>query len=179
MHRNEIINLLNEYQPALSKELKAKERLLKFIKENQDCFKRELEIGHVTGSAWLLNKDGDKALLMHHAKLDRWFQVGGHADGNSDILAVAIKEAQEESGIISIEAVNPGIFDLDIHEIQANSKDKAHYHYDVRFLLKVTSDEELQINEEAKALLWVGKDINKLPTREESILRMHQKWIEL
>ncbi len=178
MHRNKIILLLNRYEPS-SNEIEAKKNILKFIEENENCFERSLEIGHITGSAWLLNKHGDHALLMHHAKLNRWFQPGGHADGDSDILAVAIKEAKEESGISAIEAVMPDIFDIDIHEIPANKKDKAHFHYDIRFLLKVTSDEELQINEEAHELLWIGKNADKSYLNEDSIRRMHNKWINL
>ena len=179
MHRNKVISLLNRYQPTILKEIVAKTKMLEFIQTNENCFERTLEIGHITGSAWLLNKNLDQALLIHHAKLNKWFQLGGHDDGDSDILNVAIKEAQEESGILAIEAVIPDIFDIDIHEIPANKKDQVHFHYDIRFLLKVTSNEEIQINEEAKALAWIGKDESKLPTIEESILRMHQKWISL
>jgi 8-oxo-dGTP pyrophosphatase MutT (NUDIX family) len=173
MKRNQLIKLLEEYIPS-QEEIIYKHDMLSFIKENENCFDRELEIGHITGSAWLLNKAGDKALLMHHKKLDRWFQPGGHADGDHDILAVAIKEAQEESGINAIEPVSRSIFDIDIHQIPANSKDVAHFHYDVRFLLQVVSDEDFQQNEESNELRWV--DINAIPTKERSVLRMFSKW---
>ena len=104
MKRNILIKLLEEYQPT-EQEIGFKNDMLEFIKINEDCFERELKIGHITGSAWLINKSGDQALLMHHMKLDKWLQPGGHADGDTDILAVAIKEAQEESGIKAIEPV--------------------------------------------------------------------------
>ena len=175
MHRNKVINLLKLYQPT-HKEFGYKNRLLKFIDENKNCFDRELETGHITGSAWLINKTGDKALLIHHAKLNKWLQPGGHADGDPDILSVAIKEASEESGISSISPVSEEIFDIDIHEIPANKKEQSHFHYDIRFILQVTSDEEITINRESHELLWYGKDIKSLPTKEESVLRMHRKW---
>jgi 8-oxo-dGTP pyrophosphatase MutT (NUDIX family) len=178
MHRNNLLKLLEEYI-ATPEEKIFKEDMLKFIKANDNCFERELEIGHMTGSALLLNKAGDKVLLMHHMKLDRWFQLGGHADGDTDILAVAIKEAQEESGINHIEAVKEEIFDVDVHLIPENSKDKEHFHYDVRFLLQVKSDEEVKDNRESKELRWVSLDIDKLPTDEPSIIRMIGKLKDL
>ncbi len=150
--------------------------MLAFVEVHEDCFERSLEIGHVTASCWLLNRDGSKALLLHHAKLDRWFQLGGHADGHPNVLEVALKEAQEESGIQQIQPVSSEIFDLDIHLIPANPKEKAHFHYDVRFLLQVVSDEEVKSNRESKQLLWIGKELKESPTDNPSILRMMTKW---
>src|SRR5580704_14695900 len=111
-----LINLLDKYVPS-DEEFIFKNRMLSFIKSHPHCFERTLEVGHITASCWLLNKEGSKALLTHHAKLNQWFQLGGHCDGNSDVLAVAVKEAQEESGIQEIRPVNDQIFDIDIHLI--------------------------------------------------------------
>jgi 8-oxo-dGTP pyrophosphatase MutT (NUDIX family) len=124
-----------------------------------------------------LNKTGDKALLMHHTKLNNWFQLGGHCDGDSNVLQVAVKEAQEESGINAIEPVNQDIFDLDVHLIPANSKEPEHYHYDIRFLLQVTSDEVVIQNRESKELRWISKNPEELPTQSRSVTRMFEKWI--
>jgi 8-oxo-dGTP pyrophosphatase MutT (NUDIX family) len=176
MHRTRLRTLLESYNPIIAEEVAAKERMLTFIAEYPNCFERSLEIGHITASCWLLNKDGSKALLMHHAKLDRWLQLGGHCDGDVDVLAVAIKEAQEESGIIGIKPVSPEIFDIDIHLIPANKNEQEHYHYDVRFLLQVTSDEEIVSNRESKELRWIKKDSSQLPTNELSVIRMFKKW---
>ncbi len=177
MHRENLLKLLEQYQPTDIKEINFKQQIIAFVKENEDCFERSLDIGHITASAWLLDKAGDNALLMHHAKLDKWFQPGGHADGDNNALAVAIKEAQEESGINGVIAMDNQIFDVDIHAIPANSKDKEHFHYDIRFLLQVQSNEELQINEESKELRWIFKNRADLPTDEESIIRMFDKWL--
>ena len=177
MNRYTLIEMLKNYRPEAQEEIFFKDRMISFIKENQNCFERSLEIGHITASAWLLNKDGSKALLMHHMKLDRWFQLGGHCDGNPDVLAVAIKETQEESGIIQISSVSENIFDIDIHLIPENKKEKAHYHYDVRFLLQVTSNEEIIQNNESKELRWIGKDSSALPTQTPSVVRMFNKWV--
>lgn len=179
MHRKNLLKLLGQYVPDDPNEIIFKEKMFSFIQENNDCFQRSLEYGHITGSCWLLNHTNDKALLLHHTKLDRWFQLGGHCDGDSNVLEVAIKEAQEESGIMDIVPVLEGIFDLDIHLIPANHKDKAHYHYDIRFLLKVTKDLPTQANIESKALKWISKNIEDLPTDNISVVRMFNKWLAL
>jgi len=178
MNNPTLREMLNAYHPDAPEEREYKKTILAFIEQYpDDCFKRTLEVGHITGSAWLVSKDGSKALLMHHAKLNKWFQLGGHCDGNPDVLAVAIKEAQEESGIMGIIPVHKNIFDIDIHLIPANSREKEHYHYDIRFLLKVTSDELVTQNSESKALSWVNKSLAELPTDSLSVVRMFKKWV--
>jgi 8-oxo-dGTP pyrophosphatase MutT (NUDIX family) len=176
MHRDNLLRLLEEYIPS-SKEIKFKKEILSFVTEHEYCFERTSTEGHVTGSAWLIDKEGERVLLMHHAKLDSWLQLGGHADGDSDILAVALKEAKEESGIEGIVPVQGGIFDIDIHTIPANSKDDAHKHYDIRFILQVTTDEDFQVNSESKELRWIPADLSQLPSQEPSMMRMMKKWI--
>jgi 8-oxo-dGTP pyrophosphatase MutT (NUDIX family) len=168
--------MLQKYLPLSSEELSSKDRMLSFLKQHDDCFERSLDIGHFTGSSWLVNCDNTKALLMHHTKLDKWLQLGGHCDGDPDILAVAIKEAQEESGLQNIVAVNENIFDIDVHLIPAKGSLKEHYHYDVRFLLRVTCDEKIIQNHESKELRWIGKSVDDLPTNEPSVVRMFDKW---
>ena len=106
-----------------------------------------------------------------------WVQLGGHCDGNADVLAVAIAEAQEESGILGIQPVMHGIFDVDVHAIPENKKEKAHYHYDVRFLLQVVSDEDFVVSDESHDLAWIDKKRDNLPTSERSVVRMFDKWI--
>lgn len=177
MKRNVLITLLQAYNPTPS-ENDTKERMLDFIQKYPDCFERSLEIGHITASAFLINKTGDKALLMHHAKLDLWVQPGGHCDGNPDAATVALKEAQEESGILGISLLSPAIFDIDIHAIPAHKGVAAHDHYDVRFLLQVTSNEDVVRNSESKDLQWFGKD-DALPTDSVSVTRMFDKWKNL
>ncbi|MES2253151.1 MAG: NUDIX hydrolase [Pseudomonadota bacterium] len=178
MKRQKLIHLLTQYD-AYGEEIVMKNDMLRFIEKNSDCFERSLEIGHLTGSSWLLNKDESNVLLMHHRKLDKWLQLGGHADGDSDILAVSIKEAQEESGITAIEPVVNRIFDIDIHKIPAYGDVKEHFHYDVRFLLKVVSDEEVTINSESNELRWIGKNRKELLSSEPSVVRMFDKWINI
>lgn len=175
MHRADLLTLLNRYQPSTA-EVKAKECILTFIHKHENCFDRSLLAGHITASAWLLNKEDSAALLMHHVKLDKWMQLGGHCDGDPNVYAVAIKEAQEESGINAISLVKSDIFDLDVHAIPAYKDVPAHYHYDIRFLLQVTSDESYVQNHESHELRWIKKDGSNLPFIEPSVRRMFDKW---
>ncbi len=179
MEKIELIQILEDYKSVFPEEIAFKGRTLAFIKQYHNCFERSLEVGHITASAWLLNKNRTKALLMHHTKLDKWFQLGGHCDGNPNVLAVAIKEAQEESEIMNIAPISQEIFDIDIHLIPENKKEKAHYHYDVRFLLCVTSDEKISQNQESKKLRWISRDKVNLPTDNPSVIRMFNKWVSL
>jgi len=116
MKRNLLLNQLFLYKP-IQEEIETKKKILHFIQEHADCFERSLPIGHITASCWLLDSNQTHALLMRHAKLKIWCQPGGHCDGEHDTLAVALKEAREESGIPHIIPVSNHIFDLDIHLI--------------------------------------------------------------
>lgn len=154
-------------------------RLLHFVQETPDCFRREHQAGHITGSAWLLNPTGDKALLTLHRKLRIWVQPGGHADGDSDILRVACREAMEESGITGIRVVDAEIFDVDIHTIPAHpaSGQPQHLHYDVRYLLQAPH-EQYTISDESDALGWFSREeIGALtPPADSATLRLAALW---
>lgn len=166
-----LLNYLGE-NPAESGTIN---RFIDFVKQEAGCFERSTLSGHVTGSAWIVSPDGERVLLTHHRKLDRWLQLGGHADGDSDVLAVAYKEAQEESGIDQFEQVLPGVFDLDIHAIPARKGEPEHLHYDVRYLLRPTGSTKYTVSPESHDLRWVGLDEISSLTTEESMLRMVEK----
>lgn len=176
MHRNKLLNLLTNYKPKFEEEIHAKKLMLDFITANSNCFERSLQLGHFTGSAWIANYDNSQFLLTHHKKLNTWLQLGGHADGDSDIIAVAMKEAYEESGLTSLELVFPEIFDIGVHEIPEYKGIPVHYHYDVRFLLKVTDHlDEIHISDESNDLRWFMIP----PTDNEDVNRMYSKWKKL
>lgn len=175
-----ILNLkekLEAYIPSCAQEAEHRRGMILFMEQYPNCFERTLAVGHFTGSAWLLNKERTAALLMHHTKLNKWLQLGGHCDGNSNILEVAIREAQEESGILNIVPLSQDIFDIDIHLIPERGHEKAHYHYDVRFLLGVNSDEQVIQNRESKELRWISKP-TQVPTANPSVVRMFNKWLK-
>lgn len=175
MKRNTLLTLLQTHQPFDNEEHRMWLETIDFVQQNPDCFERWLTIGHITGSAWIVDNSHKHVLLMHHRKLDRWFQPGGHADGDPDIQQVALKEAQEETGLTDIQAVDSKLFDIDIHLIPANSKDTAHLHYDIRFLMQADRNEPLKINSESKNLAWVLLEDVYRYNDSESIMRMVKK----
>ncbi len=148
-----------------------------FLVEYAEAFEREFAIGHFTGSAWLVSADGARVLLTHHRKLGRWLQLGGHADGDIDLMRVALREAEEESGLDGL-TVEPAIFDLDRHRIPARSDDPEHWHYDVRYVVHAGADEAFVVSDESHALAW--RDIAEVARDEAadaSVRRMAGKFI--
>ncbi|HWT15699.1 MAG TPA: NUDIX hydrolase [Patescibacteria group bacterium] len=133
---------------------------------------------HFTASAWLVSADGARALLMRHRKLDRWLQPGGHADGDADLPRVALREAEEETGLGDL-VVDADIFDLDAHEIPARAVEPAHWHYDVRFVVRTTASEQFSANDESSAMAWRDvADIAADAGVDPSIRRMAGRWLE-
>lgn len=169
-----LLHLLYRYKPIES-EQDIYQRFVAFVESNPTCLDRSLATGHVTGSAWLVNRSRTQVLLTYHRKLRRWLQLGGHADGERNLLKVAITEAIEESGLSGIEAIIPEIFDLDIHRIPARGHDPEHDHYDVRFVLQAQSD-QFTVNHESIELAWVEFDQLDSLDVDESMLRMRDKW---
>jgi len=148
------------------------EEFVAFAAAHADSLLRSCIPGHFTGSAWVVDPARRRTLLTHHRKLDKWLQLGGHADGEADLLAVALREAREESGLTGVKAVATGIFDLDRHLIPARKDEPAHWHYDVRFLLEADPAEALVVTSESKDLAWVDlAEVARL-NPEESMLRM-------
>ena len=146
MHRQAITQLLSDYGTRYPEEANTTTRYQQFVAQHEDCFERSQLAGHVTGSAWLVNRAGTHVLLTHHRKLNIWVQLGGHADGESDPLNVALRAAREESGIADITAVTDALFDIDIHRIPQRKSEPAHYHYDARFLLQTTESDSYSIS---------------------------------
>jgi 8-oxo-dGTP pyrophosphatase MutT (NUDIX family) len=132
--------------------------------------------GHITGSAWLVDTTGSRVVLTHHKKLGKRLQLGGHADGNSDVLSVALREATEESGLRDIVVVAPTIFDLDVHPIPERANEPSHRHYDLRFALQATGSDKFQVSAESNQLAWVDIDRVADYTDEPALLRMAAKW---
>ncbi|OZI06649.1 NUDIX hydrolase [Siphonobacter sp. BAB-5385] len=174
MNRQKLLQLLNGYEADTAEEQGMKTELTAFVRQHEDCFERTLLVGHVTGSAWVLDKTRTLVLLMHHRKLDRWFQPGGHCDGNPDVQEVAQREAWEETGVV-VKPVSEAIFDVDIHTIPARGQEPEHLHYDVRFLFEADATQPIVINQESKDIRWVPlADVTTL-NDEESIARMVRK----
>jgi 8-oxo-dGTP pyrophosphatase MutT (NUDIX family) len=152
------------------------ERFAELLKAAPDCaFRNYFSPGHLTGSAWIVDQTGQRVLLLHHGKLHRWLQPGGHADGEFDLTRVALRETQEESGLTRLRLVQFEIFDLDIHEIPPRGAEPAHLHFDVRYLILADSAERLVLSDESHAVEWVELARLSEYTTEPSVLRMARK----
>jgi len=176
MSRESVLSLLRAHIPVDDHEAVMLARITAFVELHPDCFERSLLIGHVTASAWVVDRDRTHALLTHHAKLDKWLQMGGHCDGDSDVLRVARREVEEESGLSNTAPLLDGaVFDVDAHEIPARGDTPAHVHHDIRFLFEADRGLRLRISDESHDLRWVAfGEIPRLNT-DESVLRMLRK----
>lgn len=152
---------------------------IRFVEAHPDCLLRAEPTGHLTGSAWVVDASRMRTLLTHHRKLDKWLQLGGHADGDPDLLAVALREASEESGLTRLRPVTTALFDLDRHWIPARKSEPAHWHYDLRFMIEADPEEPLVVTHESKDLAWVKVDEVTGLNPEESMARMVRKTVPL
>lgn len=174
MHRASLLALLDAHLPFDETEAQMQGRFRRFVAAQPRCFERELQEGHVTGSAWVLDSEGTHVLLLHHRKLDRWLQPGGHCDGDADVLRVAMREASEESGLLRLEAVSEAIFDVDVHPIPPRGEIPGHFHFDARFLLRAAAGEAIRHNHESKDARWMPIH-EAAQLHEASLRRMAEK----
>lgn len=157
-----------EYFISSQRDQKLANRVVNLIETEGLAFSRKLLTGHVTASAFLINKQRDKVLLTHHAKLGKWLQLGGHCDGIKDPRFAALKEAYEESGLERVDHISDHILDIDIHGIPEHKGIPAHLHYDIRYALEADDQQPLIISDESNDLKWVPllelEDYNSEPS---------------
>lgn len=161
--------LLHPEEAALAAEFEA------LLAEGDIAFRRERRAGHFTASAWVLAPESASVLLIHHRKLDRWLQPGGHADGEVDLTAVAEREVLEETAIAAEQFQGGVIFDLDIHRIPRRRQVAEHDHFDVRFLMVAPAGVTPRGNDETQDARWVPLGELERYTTDLSMLRMREK----
>ena len=105
MSRQELMNQIENYIPYNEQEEKDKALILEWIRQNENAFSRENKVAHMTASAWVVNPERDKVLMVYHNIYDSWSWLGGHADGETDLLSVALREVKEEAGITKVHPV--------------------------------------------------------------------------
>ena len=183
MHREPLLRQLQTYLDRHPGERACVERIRELVLSRPDCFDRTCLPGHITGSALILSADHRYVLLTHHRKLGRWLQLGGHADGQTDVLQVALREAQEESGLTGFRVLSTTgasvPFDVDVHLIPARGSEPEHWHHDLRFLFVAATGQELQISDESHDLRWIERDRLLEFAGDESVLRLERKAQEM
>ncbi|MDR1173641.1 MAG: NUDIX domain-containing protein [Puniceicoccales bacterium] len=176
MHRKKLVRLLEGYTPTHEPEAGYKLQFLEFVRGNPECFERSLDEGHVCCSSWLENRSCTRFLLTKHWIAGEWFQLGGHADGDEDVLRGSLREAHEESGLANISPVSLEVFDLGIYSIPRYGEVPAHIHYDVCFWLRTEDrDEYIRISKESLDLRWFTSP----PTTNLAVNRLFSKWKNL
>ena len=177
MNRIELVNQLQQYSSQYTEEQEFKFGFSDLL-THPNCYLRTHLPGHMTGSSWIVDESEKFTLLIHHKKLNKWLQPGGHADGNENIFEVALNEAREETGLHSLNPM-PTIFDIDIHSIPTRDDFPEHTHYDIRFIIHADRTETLHPNHESNELRWFNIAELSSISNNESILRMCSKTADL
>jgi 8-oxo-dGTP pyrophosphatase MutT (NUDIX family) len=176
--RNTLIEAIKNHRSPYEIENSFSERFLDIL-QHPACYNREHLPGHITGSAWIVDETHQHVLLTLHAKLNKWLQPGGHADGDEDILNVALREAEEETGLRNFVLLKHEPFDIDIHTIPARKDFPEHLHFDIRFIFKASMIEILSITKESNDLKWIAMEELDHYTKNDSILRMKEKTLNI
>jgi 8-oxo-dGTP pyrophosphatase MutT (NUDIX family) len=173
LDRKSLLGSLKKYKTAFAEENLFVPQFLELL-NHSDAFQRHHLPGHITGSSWILDQSRQFVLLVHHGTLNKWLQPGGHADGEENVLNVALREAQEETGLQHFTLLQEKIFDLDIHPIPARGNFPDHLHYDVRFLFEADKNEQIVVSDESHDVAWLA--LNQLNTlNNSSLMRMANK----
>lgn len=170
---------LESYRSTHPGEAATVDRLLMLLRDGEPAFHRDHLPGHFTASAIVLSQALDRVLLTHHRKLDIWIQLGGHTDGDTDLLRAARREAYEESGLEQIGVGLPRIVDIDIHGIPAHGSEPAHAHYDVRFAFLADPAAPLVVSDESHDLAWVAVSNLAAYSAERSLHRAVEKAVRM
>ena len=173
MNRQEVIETIKAYQPFNEQEEMDKALILNWIKTQENAFSRDNTVAHMTASAWVVNKDRSKVLMVYHNIYNSWSWLGGHADGETDLLAVAIREVKEEAGISNVRPVSEEIFSLESLTVDGHVKRgsyvSSHLHLNVTYLLEADSEEHVSVKEdENSGVAWF--------TLEEALEKSTEPW---
>lgn len=160
-HRAEaILELISGFAAAGYDEMRHVAALRDLLRSSPAPLSRAtFDPGHVTASAFIVDRDGSRLLLHHHRRLDRWLQMGGHVDAGESVVDAALREAREESGLDTLELAPALPFDIDVHAIPAGKGEPAHQHFDVRFIVRASDPEAIRIaRDESNDLRWFSLD---------------------
>ena len=184
MTREDSIRQIENYPPFNEQEEKDKALILGWISNNENAFSRENTVAHITASAWVVNKDRSKVLMVYHNIYNSWSWLGGHADGETDLLAVALREVKEEAGISHVSPVSEEIFSLESLTVDGHVKKgkyvSSHLHLNVTYLLEADSEEAVSIKaDENSGVAWFSpEEALKKSTEPWFVEHVYSKLIE-
>ena len=173
MNSQELTEQIKNYTPFNEQEERDKVLILQWLKENENAFSRKNTVAHMTASAWVVNKDRTKVLMVYHNIYNSWSWLGGHADGETDLLSVAIREVKEEAGISNVLPVSEDIFSLESLTVDGHWKNgkyvSSHLHFNVTYLLEADSEEAVSIKaDENSGVAWFAP--------EEALAKSTEPW---
>ncbi|GAA0722597.1 NUDIX hydrolase [Clostridium malenominatum] len=176
------IEKIKEYAPYNEQEKKDKEIILHSIDTLDNILTRDNEIAHITSSAFVVNKTKDKVLMIHHNIYNSWSWTGGHADGEKDLLKVAVREVKEETGVNYVHPVRTDIFSLDILPVLGHIKRgkyiSAHLHLSVAYLLESDENESLIVKaDENSDVKWIPIEEVNAYSNEPHMMKVYNKLI--
>lgn len=179
----ELVEQIANYIPENEQEKNDKRIMLKYMKQFDDVLTRKNELFHFTTSSWIVNEERTKVLMVYHNIYNSWAWMGGHADGNSNLLEVVKKEIKEESGVSNPKLLTDEIFGLSIQFVKPHIKKgkfvSAHLHYDIQFLFEAKEEELLKIKpDENSDVAWLEIDTLLEKVEEEHMKPLYQKLIE-
>jgi 8-oxo-dGTP pyrophosphatase MutT (NUDIX family) len=171
---------IEAYQPYNEQEAKDKSVILKYIDRFDDLLTRENELAHFTASSWIVNKERTKDVMIYHNIYDSWSWTGGHADGEEDLLAVAVREAKEETGLKNISPVSGDIYSLEIvcvnGHVRRGSDVSSHLHINATYLLEADEAEPLSIKpDENSGVKWVHIEDTAALSMEPCMWNIYRK----
>ena len=168
-----IIEEIKKYRPCNAQEQRDQALILDFLEKNGDAFLRSNLLAHMTASSWIVNPERTKTLMVYHNIYDSWSWTGGHADGETDLLSVALREAREETGIAHVRPLSPEIFSLEVLTVDGHEKRgeyvPSHLHMNVTYLLEAEESDTLHVcREENSGVAWF--------TLEEALKASSEPW---
>ncbi len=175
---------IKAYIPQTEREERDKGQMLQFMKNNPNCLSRENEIAHFTASIWVVNKARTKTLMVYHNLYDSWSWIGGHADGEADLCAVALRELREETGVKHARLVSPEIFSLETLTVDSHIKRgkyvPCHLHFNVTYLAEVDETEALVVKEDENRDVkwWTFEEVLAVSTEAWMVEHVYKKLIE-
>ena len=175
---------IEKYSPCCEQEERDKSVILSFLDNNPDAFLRSNLLAHMTASAWVLNRKRDKVLMVYHKIYDSWSWTGGHADGETELAKVALKEVQEETGVKSAKLLSEDIFSLEVLTVDGHEKRgeyvPSHLHMNVTYLIEADEHDALTVCEaENSGVRWFSPEAAlEASTEPWFVERIYKKLIE-